>query len=65
MIRFICFNCDAKLEMEDQYVGRRGRCPICKAKNTIPSPMDTLEDSIMMWFKDIDDNEVDDEIRLI
>jgi phage FluMu protein Com len=56
-IKFRCFKCNAKLEMPEEYIGRKGRCPNCKAKNTIPSPDDTLEDSIMMMFKDIDDAE--------
>jgi len=40
--------------MPSQYVGRRCRCPRCKAKNTIPSPDDTMEDSIINMFNDID-----------
>jgi len=60
-IRFKCFNCGAKLEMEEKYIGRKGRCPKCKAKNTIPSPQDTLEESIMMLFSDIDENEENEE----
>ena len=65
-IKFKCFNCGAKLEMEDKHVGRKGRCPKCKAKNTIPSPQDTLEESIIMLFQDIDENEEEsDEIGLL
>jgi hypothetical protein len=43
--------------MPAKYAGRKGRCPKCKAKNTIPSMEDTLEDTIIMMFNDIDDYE--------
>jgi hypothetical protein len=43
--------------MPAKYAGRKGRCPKCKAKNTIPSNEDTLEDTIMIMFHDIDDYE--------
>ena len=62
MIRFRCFVCNAKLEIEDKHVGRKGRCPTCKTKNTVPSPNDTLEDSIMKLFKDLDDLEEEKDI---
>ena len=54
-IRFSCWKCNAKLEMPEEYVGRAGRCPKCKMKNTIPSMHDTLADTIMIMFNDIDD----------
>ena len=56
-IEFRCFHCNAKLKMPSKYAGRKGKCPKCKAKNTIPSNEDTLEDTIMMMFHDIDDYE--------
>ena len=56
-IKFTCFHCNAKLKMPAKYAGRKGRCPKCKAKNTIPSNDDTLEDTIIMMFNDIDDYE--------
>ena len=56
-IKFTCFHCEAKLRMPAEYAGRKGRCPKCKAKNTIPSMEDTIEDSIMDMFHDIDDYE--------
>ncbi len=43
--------------MPAKYVGRKCRCPKCKAKNTIPSPDDTIEDSIINMFNDIDEYE--------
>ena len=63
-IRFSCFNCSAKLEIDEKHVGRKGKCPKCEAKNTVPSPNDTLEDSIMKLFKDLEDFEdSEDEIN--
>jgi DNA-directed RNA polymerase subunit RPC12/RpoP len=74
-VKFSCFNCEAKLEVDEKYIGRKGRCPTCGAKNTIPSPQDTLEESIIALFKDIDEyeeeiidneeDEKDEEIRLL
>ncbi len=56
-IKFTCFNCNSKLKMPAKYAGRKGRCPKCKAKNTIPSMDDTLEDTIIVMFNDMDDYE--------
>ena len=56
-IEFRCFHCNSKLKMPAKYAGRKGRCPKCKAKNTIPSNDDTLEDTIIVMFNDIDDYE--------
>jgi len=53
-IRFICFHCNSKLEAPINKAGRRGRCPKCKAKNTIPSCHDTLDDKVVTLFEDID-----------
>ena len=66
-VKFSCFNCEAKLEAPTKYIGRKGKCPKCGAKNTIPSPNDTLEESIITLFKDIDDfeDELDEEDREI
>lgn len=60
-IKFSCFHCNAKLEVDLKHVGRKGKCPKCGAKNTIPSMHDTMEDSIIMLFKDIDDYEDEQE----
>ncbi len=56
-IKFTCFHCGSKLRMPAEYAGRKGRCPKCKAKNTIPSMDDTLEDTIIVMFNDMDDYE--------
>jgi len=60
-IKFSCFHCNSKLEIDSQYVGRKGYCPKCGAKNTVPSMHDTLDDSIIMLFKDIEDYEDENE----
>ena len=59
MIKFHCFHCNAKLSMPKKYIGRKGRCPKCKAKNTVPSPLYTLDDEIMTMFSDIKEHEAD------
>jgi len=56
-IKFTCYYCNAKLEIDAEYIGRKGKCPKCETRNTVPSPEDTLEDSIMILFKDIEDKE--------
>lgn len=56
-IKFECFNCGAKVEASVEYSGRKGRCPKCGSKNTIPSMHETLEDTIITLFKDIDEDE--------
>ena len=60
-IKFTCFNCNAKLEIDGEYGGRRGRCPKCKAKNTIPSSEDTLDDSIIILLNDMEKHEEENE----
>ena len=57
MSKFRCFACNAKIEAPTEYAGRKGRCPKCKANNTIPSMHDTLDETIMMMFQDIEDKE--------
>ena len=61
-INFTCFHCGSKLRMPAKYAGRKGRCPKCKAKNTIPSNDDTLEDTIIIMFNDIDDYEDEEDM---
>lgn len=56
-MKFKCFHCSSILRVKDKYVGRKGKCPKCGTKNTVPSPDDTIEDSIMTIFNDMDDAE--------
>ena len=56
-IEFLCFRCNEKLKVDSKYIGRKGKCPKCGVKNTVPSMHDTLGDSIIMLFEDIDDYE--------
>ncbi len=58
-IKFTCFNCEVELEVPEGYEGRRGRCPKCLAKNTIPSSDDTVEDCIITLFEDMETHEED------
>lgn len=60
-IKFLCFHCNAKLETDAIHAGRKGRCPTCKTKNTVPSLHDTLEDSIITLFNDMDEYEEENE----
>jgi len=53
-INFTCFHCNAKLSAPIAEAGRRGRCPTCRAKNTIPSCEDTLDDQVVILFEDMD-----------
>jgi len=59
-VKFTCFNCNAKLEA---HISFKGKCPSCKAKNTIPSSENTMEDSIIMFFKDIEEHEDEQEFE--
>ena len=56
-VKFTCWKCSAKLETSNHYIGKKGKCPKCRSKNTIPSMHDTLEDSIIIMFNDMDENE--------
>lgn len=38
MICFHCKNCGQKISVQDQFSGRRGKCPKCRAILTIPQP---------------------------
>lgn len=62
-IRLSCFHCSAKLEVDTKHIGRKGKCPKCGTKNTIPSPEDTIEESIMTIFKDMEDEEDEEEFE--
>lgn len=67
-IKFRCFNCNSKVEAPDWAGGRRGKCPKCKAKNTIPSLHDTIEDNILTLFEDIEnyeDEQIEEEQDII
>jgi hypothetical protein len=37
MVRFCCDNCGHKISVQDQYIGKRGKCPECGAIVVIPA----------------------------
>ena len=37
MIKFKCSNCGTEIRVDDEYAGKKGRCPHCKAVNDIPA----------------------------
>ena len=62
-ILFACFNCEKQWSANGDYAGKKIRCPDCRAKNTIPSPGDTLADSIANMILDIEVHEDNVEIE--
>lgn len=41
-----CPQCHRKLQIPDGAVGRRARCPACRAKFVIPHPQDEMQSTI-------------------
>jgi DNA-directed RNA polymerase subunit RPC12/RpoP len=35
-VKFTCFRCSKSVRALVKHAGRKGKCPSCKAKNTIP-----------------------------
>jgi len=36
MIKFNCDNCDQRIQVDDTYAGKKGKCPKCKSTITVP-----------------------------
>ena len=49
-IKVVCEGCSVKLKIQDDFAGKRGKCPKCKTRFPIP----TIEDEITIIEDDID-----------
>jgi len=41
MIKFKCSNCETEVRVDDEYAGKKGRCPHCRTVNAIPAQSDS------------------------
>lgn len=62
-----CSHCGAKYRLPVEFQGRRARCKKCGEKFEVPRKNKTLEDSVLDWLSEDDDEsqEVLDQPRVI
>lgn len=63
-IQATCSSCGAKYRLPVEYAGRTARCKKCGTKFAVPAEH-TLEDSVIDWLRDADDEEAVAKPRVI
>ena len=60
-IKCLCSNCGAKYRLPVEFQGRRARCKKCGEKFEVPKSRKTLEDSVLDWLNEGEEQEVENE----
>jgi hypothetical protein len=60
-IKCLCSNCGAKYRLPLEFQGRRARCKKCGEKFEVPKVKKTLEDSVLDWLNEGEEQEVESE----
>ena len=56
-IKCVCSNCGAKYRLPVEFQGRRARCKKCGEKFEVPKKKKTLEDSVLDWLAEGEEEE--------
>ena len=60
-IKCNCSNCGAKYRLPVEFQGRRAKCKKCGEKFEVPKEKKTLEDSVLDWLTEAEEQEFQDE----
>ncbi|MGE0479792.1 MAG: hypothetical protein AB7Q17_04905 [Phycisphaerae bacterium] len=65
-LKCVCQNCGAKYRLPVEYQGRSARCKQCGEKFSVPKLGNgTLEDSVLSWLNEADEEDAVDQPRVI
>ena len=60
-IKCVCDNCGAKYRLPIEYQGRKVRCKKCGEKFSAPKEEKTLEDSVLDWLTEAEEESAEKE----
>jgi PHP family Zn ribbon phosphoesterase len=61
-IKCVCSNCGAKYRLPVEFQGRRARCKKCGEKFEVPKKKKTLEDSVLDWLAEGEEEEKEEAV---